>query len=131
MKSLIIDDSENVLILIRSNTHPSYANEEDLPGGEVETSENPIDAVMREIVEETGLEINQLESHQVLKKFINTNLCHILFICKVSGTEPEISLSWEHSAYKWVSGSEVKLLKSKDEFISSVNNWLISTKFFT
>lgn len=35
VKSLIYDDADNLLILVRSSTHPIYANEDDLPVGEL------------------------------------------------------------------------------------------------
>ena len=124
VKALIYDESDNILILIRSNTHPHYANEDDLPGGELEGTENPIDSVIREIFEETGLTVDQLNTHEVLKLCIDINTRHILFICRIPGTRPNVDLSWEHSSYKWAYNTKVTSLRSGDHYISTVNYWL-------
>jgi 8-oxo-dGTP pyrophosphatase MutT (NUDIX family) len=126
VKSLIFDESDNLLILIRSRTHPVYANEEDLPGGELEATELPPDSVIREIQEETGLKIAPSEARMVLRKVVEPNTTHILFICRVLSTKPSIRLSWEHSSYKWAKINEGRMLQSKDDYISTANEWLLS-----
>lgn len=124
VKSLIYDDSNNVLVLIRSNTHPHYANEEDLPGGEIEGDEQPLDSAIREIFEETGLKVNSSEVCEVLRIAFDAGTRHILFTCKISGLKPLVQLSWEHSSYEWVKRGKDNALQSKDDYILTVNKWL-------
>ncbi len=128
VKSLIYDDADNVLVLVRSNTHPSYANEEDLPGGELEGSEVPVVSALREIHEETGLLIEPSEAHEVLRKKVEPNTTHILFRCKIHSLKPSIELSWEHKSYEWIKLNNNYVLQSKDDYISTVNGWLISNR---
>lgn len=128
VKSLIYDDADNVLVLVRSNTHPRYANEEDLPGGELEDSEVPVLSALREIHEETGLLIEPSEAHEVLRKKVKPNTTHILFRCKIHSLKPSIELSWEHKSYEWIKLNNNYVLQSKDDYISTVNGWLISNR---
>ena len=128
VKSLIYDDADNVLVLVRSNTHPSYADEEDLPGGELEGSEVPAVSALREIHEETGLLIEPSEAHEVLRKKVEPNTTHILFRCKIHSLKPSIELSWEHKSYEWIKLNNNYVLQSKDDYISTVNGWLISNR---
>lgn len=128
VKSLIYDDADNVLVLVRSNTHPRYADEEDLPGGELEGSELPVESALREIHEETGLLIEPSEAHEVLRKKVEPNTTHILFRCKIHSLKPSIELSWEHKSYEWIKLNNNYVLQSKDDYISTVNGWLISNR---
>ncbi len=48
-KTLLFDKNKRVLILYRGHTHPRYAHHPDLPGGEVEQGESPVEAISREI----------------------------------------------------------------------------------
>lgn len=128
VKALICDDADNVLVLVRSNTHPRYANEDDLPGGELEGHENPADSVIREIREETNLIVNSSGAREVFKKTVNPNTCHVLYSCRVSGNEPTVQLSWEHGSYSWIKSLEEQPLQSKDDYISTVNSWLASNR---
>ena len=128
VKSLIYDDADNVLVLVRSNTHPRYANEEDLPGGELQGSEVPVVSALREIHEETGLLIEPSEAHEVLRKKVEPNTTHILFRCKIHSLKPSIELSWEHKSYEWIKLNNNYVLQSKDDYISTVNGWLISNR---
>ena len=128
VKSLIYDDADNVLVLVRSNTHPRYANEEDLPGGELEDSEVPVVCALREIHEETGLLIEPSEAHEVLRKKVEPNTTHILFRCKIHSLKPSIELSWEHKSYEWIKLNNNYVLQSTDDYISTLNGWLISNR---
>ncbi|OGL29428.1 hypothetical protein A3D14_01545 [Candidatus Saccharibacteria bacterium RIFCSPHIGHO2_02_FULL_47_12] len=123
-KSLIYDDENNLLVLVRNNTHPKYANEDDLPGGELEGNESEIQSVVREISEETGFMLDAEEVHKVYKKSIDPDTCHVLFAGKVNGNKPKVKLSWEHSSYSWLSIDQNHKLRSQDDFISTTNEWL-------
>src|SRR3989344_3548260 len=111
-KSLIYDDENNLLVLVRNNTHPKYGNESE------------IQSVVREISEETGFMLDAEEVHKVYKKSIDPDTCHVLFAGKVNGNKPKVKLSWEHSSYSWLSIDQNHKLRSQDDFISTTNEWL-------
>jgi 8-oxo-dGTP diphosphatase len=53
-------DGENRVLLARRKANP-FAGRWDLPGGFLEEGEHPLDALVRELREETGLEVEPLE----------------------------------------------------------------------
>jgi 8-oxo-dGTP diphosphatase len=57
--AVVIDDRGRILLARRAGE--PYAGMWDLPGGFLDEEEHPLDAVVRELREETGLEIEPLE----------------------------------------------------------------------
>lgn len=49
----IIENDNNEILLVKNRTHGTYT----VPGGQVEVGENLIDALKREIMEESGVEV--------------------------------------------------------------------------
>ena len=98
---IIIDENDRFLIIKRTKTAPSHPLHWDLPGGHVEEGESLEEAVKREALEETNLEISDLKAAKVQDSFRN------FFIAKkYSGNiefkqNPESGFV-EHSEYKWV-----------------------------
>lgn len=99
-KALITNNKNQLLVLYRSNTHPNFPGQLDLPGGEVKNDEHWVDAVAREIREETAIIVSPATLKKILEKQYS-NVKHVLYITKIDETNPIIELSWEHSAFKW------------------------------
>ena len=103
-KALLLDKSGDFLLLKRADSHPHLAGFYDLPGGIVEKSEDSRTAVIREIFEETGLE---LAVEQVRVMYTTTKLLHgrsyptMLYLVRVDEDRPAVTISWEHQAYEW------------------------------
>ncbi len=102
--ALIRDDRGRILVQLRAED-----GEWSLPGGALEPGETPAQAVRREVLEETGLQVRPVRVAAVLggHHFRNTYLngdtveyCVILFDCEVLGgtlstADPETqSLEW-------------------------------------
>jgi ADP-ribose pyrophosphatase YjhB (NUDIX family) len=56
----LVADAEGRLLLVRRARDP-YGGTWDLPGGFLEEAEHPLDALRRELLEETGLEVDPLD----------------------------------------------------------------------
>lgn len=103
-KALLLDASNNFLLLIRSDTHPALAGYPDLPGGTIEENEEPGDGLIREVSEETGIIIRH-EDIRVL--YTTTKLMHnrsyptLLYVSRIDGDRPDVTISWEHKSYEW------------------------------
>lgn len=103
-KAILLDGGGDFLLLKRSETHPRLAGFHDLPGGTVESDEEWRFAVAREIKEETGIE---LDKGQLKALYTTTHLINgksyptVLYLARIEGIKPEITLSWEHQSYEW------------------------------
>lgn len=119
-KAVVIDGEGNVLVLKRSDKKPgSRQGKWDLLGGSMGLDDlNNKDqlhevAIAREAREEVGLEIEEITPICVRSgKKITQSTGEILvyavgFSCKVKGIKPSVTLSEEHTEYKWVSPDEL------------------------
>ena len=106
-KALVRDKAGNILLLRRSDTHPNFPKHVDFPGGEVELNESCIDAVRREIIEETGLDVPLEDIELVHLKKLSDDLTHVICSIQLQDEKPEITLSWEHSGFEWMTLDQV------------------------
>lgn len=106
LKAIIQNEQGDILVLKNANRENW-----DLPGGRLKPGELPLDALLREIEEETGItEVYQLQAHEI-------ELTPIMIIPKHAGeervrllvwyhiclaTDAHVVLSDEHAAYEWV-----------------------------
>ncbi len=96
-----------------------------LVGGKVEPGETPIEGAIREVREETGLEINEFIGDFVVR----TTGDHIeyVYVTTIEG-EPAITLSDEHDDYGWFATDEIQNLDRcahLDDFIALAKQKLI------
>ena len=85
-------ERDGVYLLLRRNEEP-YLGEWDLPGGFVEMGESPSDAVVREVLEETGLTVTPME---VIGTFTSEygdtgkHTIDIAYLCRLDGGDFEL-----------------------------------------
>jgi len=101
---------EKFLVLKRGETAPSNPNKWDFPGGDMDFGENAYDSIKREIKEESGLNINELEPYDVYSKINNINNFWVTIAYKGETDNDNVQLSYEHSDYKWVDLKEFNQL---------------------
>lgn len=105
-KILLYNPHGQILFLRRSATHPRYPEHLDLPGGELDDTESPIDAVIREVLEETSLQISPQTIQKAFEKQHNTHTKHLLYKGQLT-TPTNIQLSWEHAEYLWLTPQQL------------------------
>ncbi|MEP7103145.1 MAG: NUDIX domain-containing protein [Candidatus Dojkabacteria bacterium] len=100
VKALILKEGK-ILLVKRGSTAPTFPLTWDLPGGLVDDNELPDDAVLREVQEETGLEVENsaLMSNTIFERKGEPALALFYILDYKSG---EVKLSYEHEGYKWV-----------------------------
>jgi len=106
VKGFIINNKKILLIKRAKNDIHAPAVWE-VPGGRIETGENPIDGLVREVKEETGLNINVKRPFAV-ENFVSDDgfaITMIHFICEVN--KEEIKLSEEHTDFYWVEQDKI------------------------
>ena len=101
-KLIIIDNQDKYLMLYRS-AHPTFGNDPDLPGGTLEIGEEPLAAMVREVIEEAGVTIDGATTQKLYEgtDYSLHKTHYTLYLTKLE-YRPEVIMSWEHSAYEWL-----------------------------
>lgn len=96
-------EEEMFLILQRPSDKSIYQGAWDLPGGKVEYGENHLEAIAREIKEETGLAVVDLQI-RCLDTFMHETrgIYYIFAGYGCQAVDLGVELSGEHLAYQWV-----------------------------
>jgi 8-oxo-dGTP pyrophosphatase MutT (NUDIX family) len=107
-KVLVVNEKQQVLILTIGEYigHPEKSFTPDLPGGMVDPGETELIAVQRELVEETGIDVDAslFELAYAKTEYFavkNKSVSKFLYILKLADT-PSVRISWEHADYAWV-----------------------------
>jgi len=112
-KAIILDGNNKMLVLTRSDTHPTRPLQPDLPGGVIGAGEEPGSALIREILEETGLVIDPVKLKLVYSatEVWDHSYVNFLYVVRLSENEPQIKLSFEHSNFSWQAISELPTIE--------------------
>lgn len=113
MVTAVIERDKKYLLLKRSKHHTVQMGKWQFPEGGVEFGEQPITAMKRELLEETGLKLKKAEllgiNSYVVKK-LGTDIYHIVrlvFKVKVSG---KLRLGKEHDEFGWFGKKQISKL---------------------
>ena len=101
---------ETALILLRGETAPSLPGYWALPGGNPEVGESLQETAVRELTEETGLEVSSSQFLGSFPSSVPDYVCDVFLIGEADPTQP-VRISWEHSAYCWIGLQELKCLE--------------------
>lgn len=119
-KAFILKRGKILLLHLPQTKRKVWGNKWGLPGGLLEMNENMETGLLREIKEETGLEVNVEKLFAVSDCIYNgfvfkdgrklkARMIEICYVCKfVSG---KLVISDEHDSYKWASRSELAKLE--------------------
>ncbi len=122
VKCLLKNTGNKYLILKKTkyeNKNDASSNLYDIPGGRVEYGENITDALIREVYEETGINItlNNIEKILNATSVIRKDGLHLVIITYlVNIKNTSIKISQEHSDFYFV-----------DENFKDLPNWIIDT----
>lgn len=106
-KILIIKNGEALILKIGEHkAKPERSFTPDLPGGLVDPGESESEGVIREVFEETGLELHKEDIHLAYTntnffKSENKSITKLLYFTHLKNDQ-KITLSWEHCDYKWI-----------------------------
>ena len=114
-KAIIFNEDDKILALRRSSTHPFKPFNWDLPGGDLEYGEDPIDGISREIKEETGLDISNLTPFDVDSRINRGDVFLVTIAYITTITSNNIRLSSEHDEFRWVTPEEFLKLDSSEK----------------
>jgi phosphoglycolate phosphatase len=111
--ALIFNGAGEVLMI---RTH-KWSNLWGIPGGKIKWGETSEDALRREILEETGLKVTDIEFALVQdcirsKEFYrDAHFVLLNYTCRCAGKNPRVKLNDEGQEFRWVKLAEAKKLK--------------------
>ena len=101
---IIRNNSGEILLGLRKNSHGD--GEWALPGGKVDFGETLIETVEREVKEETGLSVSNVQLISVCddRKFISSHNKHFIsigFVCNSASETPTVNEPEKCSEWRW------------------------------
>jgi len=98
--AIIFNVDNEILILKRSQYEEQWMpNKFGLVGGGVEEGETPEEAMRREVIEETGLQLDKVLDKGCIQR--NPDSKEYLFLTLYTGNNDDVKLNEEHTDYVW------------------------------
>ena len=117
IQKAVITKGDKYLVVLRIKEHPIFPDHWDFPGGQLEFDEDPVAGIVREVKEETDLDIVPGEVVVKCEIEVNGNMREF-FVYSVKSYTGEIKISDEHQEYKWLTKEEILNLKKYEPFIT-------------
>ena len=115
IKAIIID--KNRVLCLKNER-----NEWDFAGGKINFSEDIEESLIREVKEETNLNIKNLNILKPLNlKFTDVSVFVLLYSAEIS-CDSSVSISYEHTEYNFFSKSEIKNLNMPLDYKNLIEN---------
>ena len=112
--NIILKCNEEILIVRRANYMRKFRGLWGFPGGSVDTKDkNPKETAIRELKEETGIELSWNDEYNCkeLKKIKNKDESISYYYIVEIENKPNIKLSREHSGFDWYNLENKKVYK--------------------
>lgn len=122
-KTLVFNSEGKFLTLLRNKDAPTRPLTWDLPGGEFEAGEDPIESVRREIREETDIAVTKLHPVVVYGEYNTSKEYWLTIMYTACAQNTDIRLSYEHKKHQWVTESEFLALESSDKWQKLVKQY--------
>lgn len=106
--AIIYNEEGKILLLLRTPRTDIEPDKWGLPGGHVDKGENPEEAVIREVIEETNLTISSCSLRYI--RPIDNGIIHY-YMCRVEPEQLLILDGNEHNGLKWVDQNELMELE--------------------
>ena len=131
-KILIINSAGAVLVLTLGKhlKYPEKSYHPDLPGGVVDPGESEQLAVIREVQEECGIDLDASKVHLAYTETAyyekeSKSVTKLLYVTRLSDT-PSVTLSWEHSDYRWIPISELQTVDLRPFFNKAIRYLVVN-----
>ena len=110
-QNALIIENKKVLVLKRAMDEKSFAGLWDLAGGRLEHGENLKESLMREVKEETNLEVNILNLVSAFVTEVKDGFgVFLIYNCKKISDDIKVCKD-DHSTYLWATKEEIEKLK--------------------
>lgn len=123
--ALVVNNENKVLVMKRSACNDYMPLTWDIPGGTVEIGETVEQALIRELKEETGIDIaplNPIYAYSNLSQLPERQTVQLVYACKYKGGDIILNPE-EHEEYKWLNYSEICKLDCISFLAGLLNNF--------
>ena len=106
--AFIVRDDGCILFVRRSPLKDHAPGEWETPNGRLEAGETVLAALRREVLDETGLDVQPVrpvDTWRIVRGAERQEMIGITYLCRYSG-HGDVRLSAEHDAYRWVRPEE-------------------------
>lgn len=110
--SAVYVECANAYLLLESSSHKAEPNTWGVPAGKHEPLETPIAAAVRELYEESGIQVSEEELKALRVLYFrkpNLDFTYHAYHLWLDST-PEVMLSDEHQNFKWVTIAQAKTM---------------------
>ena len=128
-KCIVLHGDAVLLAIKRGESAPTAPGLWDIPGGELDFGEDPREAMLREIREECGLEMNDITLFDVYGEVDQNGNYWVTLAYYGVSKDGEVQLSYEHTKWKWVTVEEFLKLESPPKIERFVRKFLNIYKF--
>jgi len=111
-KAILFDKNGRILTIKRTKTDLARPLYWDFPGGKLDFGEDTNDGIIREIKEETGLDIKDLSVIDVISGFNDRDEFWVTICYVARPITTEVKLSGEHNNFKWIDSDKFQQLKA-------------------
>lgn len=130
----VVRKDDKLLILRRHPKSRNNPHKWELPGGKVDPGEFFDDALVRELKEETGLEVKIDSLFEAVEDRFKSRRTHqyintVQLMMNLETVSGEVQISDEHDDFKWVNMEELKELYESDELTGSLKSTLEKRNF--
>lgn len=120
VKALIERDGA-YLFLRRSADFKSGPQDWDIPGGRIESNEPLVDALRREVIEETGLSLDGIDTLLSAQDiFVSSKDLHVVRLTYLASASGEVAISDEHSEHAWMTKRQILAEEHVDSYLREV-----------
>lgn len=120
VKALIKRD-DSYLFLRRSQSFKPGPQKWDIPGGRIEPEESLHEALQREIREETGMRLENIDALLAAQDiFVEPKDLHVVRLTYVATASGNVAVSDEHDAHQWMSLDQILSEHHVDSYLMEV-----------
>ena len=121
-KAIVFNEEGKFLTLHRTSSAPSNPDKWDFPGGDLDFGEDAIEGITREAKEESGLEVKDLKPFDVESHINKKGDFWVTIAYTAKAASDEVTLSFEHDEFEWLTAGEFLKLESPDKLKRFVKN---------